>query len=200
MYIIVLTGFYLVFYLTSLRTKPVPVYRPPLPDLSSQEPVLPIILQHKTLHEMNILDPFLCPVSSWPCSHLFTLQSKYEPFERNQRAYTQAQYYLLILRLPTKRFPDSNQVPTFSLCTCSVFMQKEGCNCTVTVISIPREKRWWYFGCAKCKRSPREETATFWCAPCKCTESIPLWDLSLPSSTVHQLVFTHLCPSRSVLS
>ena len=52
-----------IFQINSLQKKPVPIYQAPPPDPSLQEPVLPIILEHKKLSELNDLDPFEFPVS-----------------------------------------------------------------------------------------------------------------------------------------
>lgn len=100
-------------FFQSLQINPVPIYRPPPLDPALQQAVLPTILEHRNLQELNMIDPF--------------------------------------------EFP------------------KQGYKCTVTITSIPQEKRWWYMGCAKCKKAPREETGTFWCAPCQCSETKPFY-------------------------
>ncbi|XP_021317471.1 replication protein A 70 kDa DNA-binding subunit B-like isoform X1 [Sorghum bicolor] len=123
----------------SLQKKPVPVYQAPPPDPSLQEPVLPIILEHKKLSELNDLDPF--------------------------------------------EFPE------------------QGCKCTVTITSIPPEKKWWYIGCAKCKKAPKEETSTFWCGPCKCSESKTLYKFSFNAAddTTEAQFFAYDDPARNII-
>jgi hypothetical protein len=47
----------------SLQINPVPIYRPPPLDPTLQQAVLPTILEHRNLQELNMLDPFEFPVS-----------------------------------------------------------------------------------------------------------------------------------------
>jgi hypothetical protein len=47
----------------SLQMNPVPIYRPPPLDPALQQPVLPTILEHRNLQELNMIDPFEFPVS-----------------------------------------------------------------------------------------------------------------------------------------
>lgn len=47
----------------SLQINPVPIYRPPPLDPALQQAVLPTILEHRNLQELNMIDPFEFPVS-----------------------------------------------------------------------------------------------------------------------------------------
>lgn len=42
---------------------------------------------------------------------------------------------------------------------------------------VPQDQRWWYIGCAKCKKAPTDTTIPFRCdAGCVCTDTKTLYD------------------------
>lgn len=45
--------------------------------------------------------------------------------------------------------------------------------CTVTVTQIPEDHKWWYMGCAICKKKLTIESGTYYCSDCKWPTAIP---------------------------
>jgi hypothetical protein len=112
----------------------------------SEEEEQPIIIEHKSLEELNQLGPYAFPVisslPSLPC----------------------------LLRITKKCFSSSADV----LYLFFLYPQASGFHCIVQITSVLEDNSWWYLGCALCKKSSSEQVGGGpWCKTCETADFRP---------------------------